>query len=459
MFTMRTRLPLVVLSAAALAAVGGSAVTASAAVRQAGQPRAVPASSSGRAARGPAARTPAAALAARLGLPAARRVPTPGSSSVLNNIYCVAASDCWAVGDYATAHQGTRNQILHWTGKAWRTVAAPNPGGSAGSSVSELFGIRCTSSRNCWAVGYYTGRQGFRNEALRWNGSRWTVVSTPQPGTATSGRVDELFDVTCVSASHCWAVGQDGVQGGTTVSRNEILRWNGRSWRLVRGVPNPAGTTSGDINGLSAIRCSTASHCLAVGEDGLGLPLLRNEAMRWNGRTWSVMKTPQPGGTSPGSVNALIGLTCASPDDCWAAGTDGTFSAPITLVNEVLHWNGSKWRLAAVPNPDGTGGGASNELFGDFCSNSQNCWAVGDYGSISGGVGSILTEALHWNGATWTHVTTPSPGGTADKADSELFAVRCSRPSACWAVGSSQTPTGRTKNVLLEWNGTSWSVH
>ena len=72
---------------------------------------------------------------------------------------------------------------------------------------------------------------------------------------------------------------------------------------------------------------------------------------------------------------------------------------------------------------------------------------------------SILTEALHWNGAKWSHVKTPSPGGTANNADSELFAVRCSRPGDCWAVGQSETPTGRFKNVLLHWNGTSWSVH
>ena len=213
MTRFRTQLPVVVLFAAALAAVGGPAVTAGAAVRQAGQPHAAVASGSWRAARGPVSAAPAPGWAARLGLPGARRVPKPGESSGLNNLYCVSGADCWAVGDYVTAHQGTRNQILHWTGKAWRTVSAPNPGGSRGSSVSELFGVRCAGSKNCWAVGYYTGRQGFLNEALHWNGARWSTARTPQPGTAASGRVDELFDVTCVSASQCWAVGEDGIQG------------------------------------------------------------------------------------------------------------------------------------------------------------------------------------------------------------------------------------------------------
>ena len=395
---------------------------------------------------------------ARPGMPGARRVPKPGNSSSLNNIYCVTSSDCWAVGSYGTASHGTRDEVLHWTGKAWHTVSVPNPGGSAASSQSQLFGIRCTGAKNCWAVGYYTGKHAYLNQALHWNGARWSLVSTPQAGTGTN-RVNQLFDVTCVTSSQCWAVGDDGTQEATTVVRNEVLRWNGKTWSKSAGVPQPAGTKAGDINGLSAIRCASATRCLAVGDDGHGLQLLLNEALRWNGKKWSLMKTPQPGGTSPGNVNALIGLTCASPTNCWAVGTDGTIGAPLTLVNEVLHWNGSKWLLATVPDPDGTGTGASNELFGDFCANGHNCWAVGDYGSTSSGTGSILTEALHWNGTTWSHVKTPSPGGTATNAASELLALRCSRPGNCWAVGESESPAGRFTNVLLHWNGRSWSVH
>ncbi len=455
MTKLKRQLPIVVLFAAALAAVGGPAVTASATVRQAGQPHAAAPLVSGRPGLG---LVPGPRIGLPAGLPGSRRVPKPGTSSVLNNLYCVTASDCWAVGSYTTAHQGTRNQVLHWTGKAWHTVAAPNPGGSQGASQSQLFGIRCTGAKNCWAVGYYTGKHGLLNQALRWNGSQWSLIATPQPGGTTSGSLSELFDVTCVSSSQCWAIGEYGRESPSEISSNEVLRWNGRSWSKVH-APQPAGTKSGDLNFLDAIRCSSGTRCLAIGSYGTAAPELRNEALRWNGRKWSLMKTPQPGGTSPGNVNVLDGLTCASATSCWSVGLDGSFGSPVTLVNEVLHWNGSKWLLASVPNPDGTGSGASNELFGDFCANSRDCWAVGEYGSISGGTGSILTQALHWNGTKWSRVKTPSPGGTADNANSVLFAVRCSRPDNCWAVGESAGPSRGLKNVLLHWNGRSWSVH
>ncbi len=320
--------------------------------------------------------------------------------------------------------------------------------------------MRCAGPKDCWAVGYYTGRRAYLNQALHWNGSRWSKVRTPNPAGTTSARVNELFDVTCLSASACWAVGEDGSQGMAMVARNEVLRWNGHAWSSVR-VPQPAGSTSPDFNFLNGIRCSSASRCLAVGADGtVSVPItLRNEVLRWNGTRWSLQKTPQPGGTLPGNVNFLIGLTCASATSCWAAGADGTYSSPMTLVNEVLHWNGTKWRLSAVPDPDGTGSGAVNQLSGAFCANSRDCWAVGEYGSVQGGSGTILTEAVHWNGAKWSRVKTPNPAGTANQDNNELFSVRCARPYNCWAVGQSQGASGRSRNLLLHWNGKAWSVH
>ena len=121
-------------------------------------------------------------------LPGAQRVPKPGVFSVLNGVYCVSAADCWAVGEYRTSHQGGRNEVLHWKGKTWQTLTVPNPGGHAVSSASELFGVRCASARDCWAVGDYTSHGADLNEVLHWNGTRWSKVTTPSAGRDHAGQ-------------------------------------------------------------------------------------------------------------------------------------------------------------------------------------------------------------------------------------------------------------------------------
>jgi len=61
-----------------------------------------------------------------------------------------------------------------------------------------------------------------------WDGTSWTVVSTPSPGTDTS-----LSSVTATSATNAWAVGSTGTDAGNTTL---IERWNGTAWTVT---PSP----------------------------------------------------------------------------------------------------------------------------------------------------------------------------------------------------------------------------
>jgi hypothetical protein len=50
-------------------------------------------------------------------------------------------------------------------------VGTPDP-----SEFTALFSTRCTSSKNCWAVGIQEKNGGnYRNEILHWNGKKWSV--------------------------------------------------------------------------------------------------------------------------------------------------------------------------------------------------------------------------------------------------------------------------------------------
>ena len=151
-------------------------------------------------------------------------------------------------------------------------------------------------------------------------------------------------------------------------------------------------------------------------------------------------------------------MACASAVSCWAAGSYSTAGRPGANLNQALHWNGKKWSQVATPDPDGTGAGAVNRLSDVTCTGPVSCWAVGEFGSISGSVGVVVNEALHWNGRRWSLVATPDPGGLASDDSNFLEGVRCASAASCWAVGFSAPAGQPARNQALHWNGTRWSV-
>src|SRR6266446_2211001 len=81
-----------------------------------------------------------------------------------------------------------------------------------------------------WAVGvsYNTERTLGSTLIEHWNGSRWSVVSSPNP----SSSVNKLNAVAAVSPNDVWAVGTAPTRTATVL----ILHWNGAAWSVI---PNP----------------------------------------------------------------------------------------------------------------------------------------------------------------------------------------------------------------------------
>jgi hypothetical protein len=384
----------------------------------------------------------------------------PGGGDLMG-VFCTSSVNCWAVGaSFLAAREEQLSEILHWDGSAWSQVAVPNPSRTAQVDFSELFAVRCTAPGNCWAVGEYHVFDGAMfNEALHWNGSAWSVVSAPQPGGRIGGSVNGLFDVVCRSSANCWAVGHYGKlrDAASSVERNEVLHWNGRKWALQR-TPDPGGTSRGDINQLNSVRCATAHSCLAVGSTSTAAVSSHtglNEVLRWDGRKWLTASVPSPGGPpGTGGFSELVYLTCTSPANCWAV---GDYGAPGTVLSQILHWNGIAWSQASVPELGGTGSPAIQRLSGVTCSSATNCWAVGSY-VLGNDTGAALNEALHWDGGAWSLVSTPDPGGVDNNAVNQLNAVRCTSRTDCWTVGTAGPSLSAAGNEALRWDGTIWSA-
>ena len=158
--------------------------------------------------------------------------------------------------------------------------------------------MRCnTRSRSCAAVsdccavvGYGTlSIAGVRqNQALHWDGTSWSLVPTPDPDGTGAGAFNSLRDVTCTSATNCYAVG--GSTNASSVASTLIEQWNGHAWAVVPS-PNPAGGTP-ILNGIS---CTSGTSCTAVGRTGIGGTSELTLAMRLSGGHWSITPTPSPG--------------------------------------------------------------------------------------------------------------------------------------------------------------------
>jgi hypothetical protein len=343
---------------------------------------------------------------------------------------------------------------LHWNGARWSRVSVPSPGGTALHDVSELVGVSCALPGSCWAVGIYRNGSGaLVNQAMHWNGARWSRVSVPSPGGTASHRVSLLLGVRCTSSANCWAVG--GYTKANKAFVNQALHWDGRTWSLV-ATPDPGGTALIAFSALDGVACTTSANCWAVGFYLNGSGVLVNQALHWNGRTWSRVPTPNPGGTGVGALFTLNDVACTTSANCWAVGSyvNGNGAS----LNQALHWNGTRWSRVPTPDPNGTGASASNTLNGVTCASPANCWAVGSYGVIGSGTGVQVNQALHWNGQKWSLAATPDPAGTAGGDASELFSVRCIRPASCWAVGDSYRKGGPDLSQALHWNGTRWST-
>ncbi|GAC1630284.1 MAG: hypothetical protein NVS4B2_13310 [Chloroflexota bacterium] len=376
--------------------------------------------------------------------------PQPSAGSSLSGVTCTSSTNCWAVGYRTDAKTSALlNQALRWNGSSWSLVPVPNPSGTANGAVSWLRSIACTSSENCWAVGYYSIHSGdtYLSEALHWDGSTWSLVGVPNPAGTEAGDYNSLSSVSCVSSSDCWAVGFSTQDAGNTF-RNTTLRWNGSTWASVP-APNPAGRGGADLNYLSSVACTASSRCWAVGYGSNHTArTYRSETLQWNGSRWVAVSTPNRSGTH------LHSIACTSSTNCWAVGYN-VDTGTGDLLNEWLHRNGSTWSTLSTRERFRTAYPENSVLEGIACTAARDCWAVG-YRSDRR-TGALLNATRRWNGSAWSLTPTPNSSGTGGGNSNELSGVACISSQNCWAVGTYHDRGGSTPhNELLHWNGVRW---
>jgi hypothetical protein len=359
-----------------------------------------------------------------------------GRAGELYGVAAASATDAWAVGEACAPSciSGVARALLeHWNGSTWTAVPLPRLG-----TQSLLQGITAVSASDAWATGAYAGRgsSGARSLILHWNGIRWSVTPSPDPGRGRSG-LNLLDSVTAVAGDDAWAAGYFCAKNCQTSfePRDFVVHWNGVRWS--RAPYSPAGR---EITSISATSARNA-WALSWGTNPPAPPQL----VRWNGSRWS----PVP---SPRVVGQLRSVTAVSARDAWAVG-DGCVGSchprgPDPGV--ILHWNGVRWASVRSPAP-----ASFSVLLAVAASSSRNAWAVGVdcRGGCQTNAYRVLIE--HWNGVRWSRLYGPRLGrsyllfGVSTRSRDQAWAVGYSCPRSCLAAPQSRT-------LAVRWNGRHW---
>jgi hypothetical protein len=319
----------------------------------------------------------------------------------LNGVAVLSACNVWVVGYTRDSVRGERTLIEHWDGTSWTVVSSPHP-----STGSMLNSVRAISPTSIWAVGELNRSKSpgstRKTLILHYDGTKWTTVRSPSPG-----RDNELDEVRWVSAKDAWVVGFafDG-----TADKTLILRWNGSRWRRVTS-PNPAADDE-----LFGVAATSRRDAWAVGQSSSRGGGNHTFILHWNGTRWKQAQSP----SLPVS-GALSSVGVTSPASGWAVGHTAAGSTEQTLA---LRWNGHTW--TKVTTPAGPSGDV-RVLGGVAAISPGNAWAVGE--DLSADAQAII---LHWDGKKWLPVALPgSSTGT------RLVTVAASSASNVWAVGDS----------------------
>jgi hypothetical protein len=265
----------------------------------------------------------------------------PGS---LSSITVISATDAWVVGGFQAETPTMRNAPLveHWNGVSWSLTPVPALANAGRHHEQSLVSVAGLSPDDVWALGNASVNGAtYLNRLLHWNGRVWTRIAAPEPSSTSGlGSISLLTALAIDPATGLpWAVGGhlQGVGESFTFDGALFGTWTGANW-----VNEPTPTGSVPLVAISfaadhdvwAIRRSAlvaspdGTHWGAGGESSV---------MRWNGTRWAtVLSTP----------TTLSGIGAVTDRDVWVAGTrhgpllmhwNGTSwataanSAPVTL--------------------------------------------------------------------------------------------------------------------------------
>jgi len=273
------------------------------------------------------------------------------------------------------------------------------------SAFFRALSISCVSASVCWAAGQDI--YGEPQVAVSADGGKTWTDKTPA---AWANATWWVSSIDCVSARTCWLAGTDNPTG--QLQEPVVIRTTngGDGWKFLTNLPtfktnNPYGTY-----GLNGISCPSARLCVAVGDrlvaGGTGSVI----TTRNGGITWSRTALPR--------VSTLYSVSCVPAGrtaTCFTAGGITTGAAGNRAVILMSRNGGRTWKSKQT-----FGYGANFPTNSLSCASATHCWAAwaGTTNALSG-----TADA----GATWSAATTTD-------AVLEYGSVSCLSVTVCVAT-------------------------
>jgi Regulator of chromosome condensation (RCC1) repeat len=158
------------------------------------------------------------------------------------------------------------------------------------------------------------------------NGFNELAQSNGFPGGISNS--DVPIDIPGVGPSSAVAAG--GLFGLALLTNGTVLGWGDNALgQLGNGTTNQQ-ITPAAVSGLTGVRAISAGST-----------------------AWSIVPSPNPGGTTSGSDSELTAIAGTGPDDLWAAGSFDIGAEFNAVLLE--HWNGTAWSAVAPPDEGGRG--------------------------------------------------------------------------------------------------------
>lgn len=344
----------------------------------------------------------------------------------LNAVAALSTSDAWAVGyQHDNNLNDSRTLTMHWNGTSWSVVPSPNPGSTVGcmngNTGNVLSSIAAISSTDVWAVGFsFSCQSDLRPLTIHWDGTRWKNVPNPKLRTNDNSA---LNGVVALASNNVYAVGYQPASNGAVLTL--IEHWDGTAWSVM---PSPSPTTG---NVLSAVSANSATDIWAVGtKTDIATTSIQTLVQHFDGTSWKIVASPNPLPKSFLNQNVLSSVQVVSATDVTAVGflNDAANQRVLTLVE---HWDGAKWKVVTSPNQS-TSAGALNTLRGVSAISGTDLYAVGFFeDTATGGQHQTLVE--HFDGASWTIVSSP----TRDVAQQIFGTFALPGSGDVWVVGAS----------------------
>jgi Photosynthesis system II assembly factor YCF48 len=265
---------------------------------------------------------------------------------------------------------------------------------------------------------------------------------------AESGTTSTLYDVACLTASRCFAVGDAGTLLATTDG--------GRAWQREASPAGAAGAAGAAP--LYRIACAPPASCYVIARPGTIL-VTHDAGAHWAARTLPVnvpgiaLAGCAVGDPSVGEIPCRLGLldiSCPSALTCYAVATlpGGWNTNPISQSSGagpgsslwLTQDGGATWTSQPIATGVFCDGDCSNILYRYplewvSCAPSGPCWAGGNQliGSHEGFAGALLTTPAP--GGSWRLDPVCPPDIACSDAVTDVGA--CPTAAGCYAIDNS----------------------